>query len=147
MVSIQQRFLIKSGLQWRANGIKILKQQKCGGINCDFRIFLEPNCAYYAVIMAWLRIVLRLYCARNDANANSLMGASALTHNLSLVTHMSMLQLVTLIELLYYCLIPLTRFLHTDKIRRAKKIWGIRQKSSLFIRKKDCFFVGYPKFF
>ena len=44
-----------------------------------------------AVIMAWLRIVLRLYCARNDANANSLMGASALTHNLSLVTHMSML--------------------------------------------------------
>ena len=55
------------------------------------QIFFGPNCACYVVIMAWLRIVLRLYCARNDANANSLMGASALTHNLSLVTHMSML--------------------------------------------------------
>ena len=54
------------------------------------QIFFGPNCACYVVIMAWLRIVLRLYCARNDANANSLMGASALTHNLSLVTHMSM---------------------------------------------------------
>ena len=85
MISIQERVIVA-----RVRYIN-LKEQKCGGIICDIRNFLDPNCACYAVIMAWLRIVLRLYCARNDANANSLMGASALTHNLSLVTHMSML--------------------------------------------------------
>ena len=31
--------------------------------------------------------------------------------------------------------------------KKGQKIWGTRQKSSPFIRKKDCFFVGCPKFF
>ena len=31
--------------------------------------------------------------------------------------------------------------------KKGQKNWGTRQKSSPFIRKRDCFFVGYPKFF
>ena len=38
-------------------------------------------------------------------------------------------------------------FLKPLQIRRAKKIWGTRQKSSPFLRKKTAFLSGTSNFF
>ena len=37
--------------------------------------------------------------------------------------------------------------LKPNQNKKGQKIWGIREKSSPFIRKKTAFFLGYPKFF
>ena len=40
-----------------------------------------------------------------------------------------------------------THFYSHFKIRRAKKIWDTREKSSLFPYKRTAFFSGTPNFF
>jgi hypothetical protein len=39
------------------------------------------------------------------------------------------------------------KFLKPLQIRRAKNIWGTREKSSLFPYKRTAFFLGTPNFF